>query len=181
MIGVIVDKNVDNYYVDIGSSDNAILPTLAFQGASRRNRPELKIGTIVFCRVVNSFRDLPVELSCIELTGPKKDWSTKETIYGELVDGLIFQCSPLYCSVYNIFMFLFMLIIRLKNPNCCIIQELAKHDGFEIAIGSNGVVWLNSTNIKYSIFLRNCILIGEKIGNDKASLCAMIDEAKKTL
>lgn len=132
----------------------------------------------MFCRVVNSFRDLPVELSCIELTGPKKDWSTKETIYGELIDGLIFQCSPLYCSLYINFD---LFIYRLKDPNCCLIQELAKYDGFEIAIGSNGVVWLNSGNIKYSIFLRNCILIGEKIGNDKALLSAMINEARKTL
>lgn len=69
----------------------------------------------------------------------------------------------------------------MKDPKCFIIQELAKYDPYEIAIGSNGIVWVNSNDIKYSIFLRNCIILGEKYGNDQIQLTQLIEESRKTL
>ena len=51
VIGVVVARGADSYRVDIGSSRDALLPFLAFEGATKRNRPNLAVGTLVYARV----------------------------------------------------------------------------------------------------------------------------------
>ena len=43
MIGVVTDKHSENFDVDIGGPFRALLPVLAFEGATRRNRPNLQV------------------------------------------------------------------------------------------------------------------------------------------
>lgn len=43
MIGVIAGKSGDGWRVDIGSAHFAILDGLAFEGVTRRNKPNLKV------------------------------------------------------------------------------------------------------------------------------------------
>lgn len=43
VIGAILEKHRENYVVDIGGPFNAALPVLAFEGATRRNRPNLQV------------------------------------------------------------------------------------------------------------------------------------------
>ena len=43
MIGVIEEKHGENYVVNIGAPSSALLPVLAFEGATRRNRPNLQV------------------------------------------------------------------------------------------------------------------------------------------
>ena len=47
----------------------AMLPLLAFQGATKRNRPNLTVGALVYARVVGADRDMEPELSCQGATG----------------------------------------------------------------------------------------------------------------
>ena len=42
VVGTITDRHPDTYTVDIGAPFRALLPALAFEGATRRNRPNLK-------------------------------------------------------------------------------------------------------------------------------------------
>lgn len=42
MLGVVTNRHPDNFDVDIGSPFRALLPALAFEGATRRNRPNLQ-------------------------------------------------------------------------------------------------------------------------------------------
>lgn len=43
VLGVIVGKTADFFRVDIKSFSNAVLPTIAFNGATKRNRPNLQV------------------------------------------------------------------------------------------------------------------------------------------
>jgi exosome complex component RRP40 len=43
VIGVIIQKQGEGYRVDIGSAHAANLDGLAFEGASKRNKPNLKV------------------------------------------------------------------------------------------------------------------------------------------
>lgn len=52
MIGVIVSRHAENYKVDVGTSSNVQLDALAFDGASKRNKPNLQVGDIVYARVI---------------------------------------------------------------------------------------------------------------------------------
>jgi exosome complex component RRP40 len=45
VIGIITHRHADGYRVDIGSAHSASLDALAFEGASKRNRPNLKVRT----------------------------------------------------------------------------------------------------------------------------------------
>ncbi len=43
VIGIITQKYGENFDVDIGGPFTATLPVLAFEGATRRNRPNLQV------------------------------------------------------------------------------------------------------------------------------------------
>lgn len=43
VIGIITEKYGENFAVDIGGPFTASLPVLAFEGATRRNRPNLQV------------------------------------------------------------------------------------------------------------------------------------------
>lgn len=119
VLGIILSKHSDHYRLDIGSSRSATLPLLgkketyaasivsmsywpstklrlpystAFEGATKRNRPNLSVGDLVFARVVMANKDMKAELSCISLQF-KKDWMTGEALFGPLQDGYDFRCS----------------------------------------------------------------------------------------
>ena len=81
VVGIIEDRGGDFYKVNIFSGSSALLSRLAFEGASKRNRPELKRGDVIYARVSLAHRDLDVELTCISASGSKKEWTTGETVF----------------------------------------------------------------------------------------------------
>lgn len=44
MIGIITGRHTEGYRVDIGSSQSASLDALAFEGATKRSKPNLKVN-----------------------------------------------------------------------------------------------------------------------------------------
>ena len=45
MIGIITQKAGNIFRVDIGGSEQASLSFLSFEGATKRNRPDVKVGS----------------------------------------------------------------------------------------------------------------------------------------
>lgn len=45
VLGIILARHAEGYRVDIGSSQAASLDALAFEGASKRNKPDLKVNS----------------------------------------------------------------------------------------------------------------------------------------
>eukprot|EP00854_Cymbomonas_tetramitiformis_P015856 gene15856-18805_t len=68
-----------SFEVDIGAAAKATLPMLNFEGASRRNRPNIKasipcslghtVGQLVYARVETVHREVDPELSCVDNYG----------------------------------------------------------------------------------------------------------------
>ena len=79
VVGVVEDSNRDFYTVNIFSSSTALLNKLAFEGATKRNKPELKKGDVLYLLVSVADKDLDTEVTCISSSGSKKEWSTGET------------------------------------------------------------------------------------------------------
>ncbi len=69
VIGTIVTRHSESYDVDIGAPFRATLSALAFEGAVRRNRPNLKVGDLVYCRVESTDRDVEPMLTCMDGSG----------------------------------------------------------------------------------------------------------------
>ncbi|XP_013416655.1 exosome complex component RRP40-like [Lingula anatina] len=69
VIGIVTMKAGDVFRVDIGGSEQASLSYLSFEGATKRNRPDVKIGDLVFGRLLVANKDMEPELVCISSNG----------------------------------------------------------------------------------------------------------------
>ena len=85
VIGVVTAKTGDLFRVDIGTSQPASLSYLAFEGATKRNRPNVNIGDIVYAKVC--------QLLAIEIL------STVSTIYLSIVILELNPTSPGGCAM----------------------------------------------------------------------------------
>jgi exosome complex RNA-binding protein Rrp4 len=63
VIGVVASRHAENYKVDVGASSLVQLDALAFDGASKRNKPNLQVGDIVYARVI-LVRGAPARCCC---------------------------------------------------------------------------------------------------------------------
>lgn len=128
VIGVVKSKG-EYYKVDIQGPSLAILNSVSFDGATKRNKPNLRVGSLLYCRVLHAEKHLETcELTCCSAKS-KKDWVTKESTFGELGGGYTFECSLWMCR-------------KLLEPSCSILKDLGEIFNFEIAVGMNGRIWV---------------------------------------
>jgi exosome complex component RRP40 len=113
VVGIVEDKGGDFYVVNIFSGTHCILHRLSFEGATKRNKPELKRGDLVYAVVQVADRDRETELSCINTAGARKDWSSGETVVGPLSQGLLLNVSTGMAR-------------RLLRPDCVVTLTLGK-------------------------------------------------------
>lgn len=161
VVGVVVNRTGDTFRVDIGSSEQALLSYLAFEGATKKNRPNVQIGDIVFGKLLEASRDMEPELVCVDSYGKKG----KLGILSE--DGFIFTCS-------------LNLIRKILNQKCQLLKILGSEIPYDIAVGMNGKVWLKTRSIKETIAVGNAILAAEHLpDNEMPSMCDDIINAVK--
>ena len=143
VVGVITGRQGDVYKVDIGSSDQAFLSYLSFEGSTKRNRPNINNGDVVFGRLVSANKDMEPELSCVDSANNKANGMG--VIDG---DGFLFTVSLNLCR-------------KLLSPDCILLSELGNRQAFEIVIGLNGKIVLKCRSNKMVIAIMNIILLSE--------------------
>ena len=117
VIGVVTQKVGEGYRVDIGSAHPASLDGLAFEGATKRNKPNLKVrlsplphnktpnvffkkvGSLVYARVSLAHKDMEPELECFDAQSRKSEG------FGELKGGFMVRCSLRLCRESVTFVF----------------------------------------------------------------------------
>ena len=72
VIGVVTAKMGDTFRVDIGTAEPASLSYLAFEGATKRNRPSVNVGDLVYAKllVASSHTEAWVNIPPKNLTKP---------------------------------------------------------------------------------------------------------------
>ena len=80
VVGIIEETNGEYCKLNIFSTSTALLNKLSFEGATKRNKPELKKGDALYVRVSVADKDLETEVTCISSYGSKKEWSSNETV-----------------------------------------------------------------------------------------------------
>ncbi|CAK9103296.1 unnamed protein product [Durusdinium trenchii] len=143
VVGIVMGRNADFFKVDIRAPSPAFLPTLAWNGATKRNRPVLEIGTLVYARVEAAHPDLDTELSCVD-PDTKKSWNTGEVLLGELKGGLSFEVALSAAQ-------------RLLDVDCFILDRLGKDFAYELCVGQNGRVWLSAPTARETVLLLQAI------------------------
>ncbi|RMZ89842.1 hypothetical protein DV736_g2922, partial [Chaetothyriales sp. CBS 134916] len=130
VIAQVRSSGADMFQLYINShSQQAFLPHLAFEGATKKTRPQLKANDLVYAKVVFARRGMEVELSCVNPSTGKAEPDG----LGPLNGGMVFDVSVGLAER------------MLKKQNTSFLNELGAkiQGGFEIAVGSNGKVWVD--------------------------------------
>jgi exosome complex component RRP40 len=139
----------------------AVLGQLAFEGASKKTRPNLKQGDLVYARVlsVGVGAGTEVELTCVNpATGKAEPGGL-----GLLSGGMVFDIST---GLAARLMKASSSSSSVEAASVVILEELGKKfeskGGFEIAVGRNGKVWVDCSGsgdiaIKITIAIGRCL------------------------
>ncbi|EIM85950.1 exosome complex exonuclease RRP40 [Stereum hirsutum FP-91666 SS1] len=138
VVGVVTGRMGEGFRVDIGGAHNASLDALAFEGASRRNRPALKVGSVVYARVSLAHKDMEPELECFDAQTRKAEG------FGELKGGFLTRCSLKMCR-------------QLLDPDYFLLPMLGSRFPLDAAVGVNGRVWVSAKEVKQTIAVTRCI------------------------
>ncbi|KAE8214200.1 hypothetical protein CF327_g2374 [Tilletia walkeri] len=141
IIGQITARGPDFYTVSLLSAHTAALPALAFEGATKRHKPNIRVGAIVYARVISAERHTDPELSCVNPVTGKAD-GMGELKVGEREVG----CAMLFKISLG-------LASSLLHPSHPLLPRLAAHFPFESAIGHNGFLWARTSQPSHLIAL----------------------------
>ncbi|KAG8907853.1 exosome non-catalytic core subunit rrp40 [Tulasnella sp. 403] len=169
IIGVIAARSGEGYRVDIAGPHFAYLDGLAFEGASKRNRPNLKVGSIVYARVSVAHKDMEPELECVDANTRKSEG------FGELKDGFLLQASLALCRSYvqakRIPVSPCNLtpdpLPRLFDPSFFLLPVLGAKFPLEVVLGLNGRIWIRSSEEETTIAAARCIEAVDQLGYDE--------------
>ncbi|XP_046424902.1 exosome complex component RRP40 isoform X2 [Neodiprion virginianus] len=149
---------VDSYQkrVDIGAGELASLSYLAFEGATKKNRPDIVVGDVIFAKLLVASKGMEPELICVDSHGKKGKLGVLSP------DGMLFDCS-------------LSLARKLLHPSCQLLTLLAKEQAYEIAIGMNGKIWMKARSVHETIAACNAILAAENTPpTEMPALCSSI-------
>lgn len=130
VIGYITGVYGDFFKVSLQQHSAQVqLSMMAFPNASKKNRPNLKVGQAVYARVSEAVPEIDTEIQCFDAE------SGKEGGFGLLDEsGYIFEVNMNFAREL------------LFNKSCVFLEKLASRCAFEIAIGINGRVWIKCGN-----------------------------------
>jgi exosome complex component RRP40 len=153
-------SSTDTYHATISDfAPIAALPHLSFEGASRKTRPQLVAGALVYARVSLANKHMDPELECVSSSTGKSDG------LGPLNGGMLFTVSLAMSRRL-------MLPKPLEQGGLVILDELGAVLAFEIAVGRNGKVWVDSNTIKTTLAIGKAI---QKIDSEALG----VDDQKK--
>ncbi|KAF3991642.1 hypothetical protein FT663_01431 [Candidozyma haemuli var. vulneris] len=126
VVGVVSGVYGDFFKISLQDySQQVQLSMMAFPNASKKNRPNLKLGQAVYARVSEANPEIDVEIECID---PE---TGKEGGFGPLDEsGFLFEVNLNFAREL------------LFNKSSIFLEKLAAKCAFEIAIGINGRIWI---------------------------------------
>ncbi|KAL9095806.1 MAG: hypothetical protein Q9165_001803 [Trypethelium subeluteriae] len=146
----------------------ALLPQLAFEGATRKTRPILTSGNLVYARVSLANKFMEPELECVQPSTGKADG------LGPLKGGMLFDIS-------------LGMARRLMSPKLkeqarlVVLEELAERVPYEIAVGRNGKLWVNSGSVKSTIAVGKAVKETDENGLSIEEQRKMVKNLLKTV
>ncbi|CAN3356766.1 exosome complex component Rrp40p [Diutina catenulata] len=128
VVGIVTGTIGESYKVQLQDyCQPVLLGFMAFANATKKNRPQLKNGQAVYARVISAIPGIDIEIECMDATG-------KESGFGPLDEsGLVVSLGNLAYARELLF-----------NHRSRILEKLAAKCAFEIAVGTNGRVWIKA-------------------------------------
>eukprot|EP00919_Chromeraceae_sp_WS-2016_P062895 GHVR01148870.1.p1 GENE.GHVR01148870.1~~GHVR01148870.1.p1 ORF type:complete len:205 (+),score=47.94 GHVR01148870.1:68-682(+) len=151
VVGVVTQRFPEHYLIDICCNFEATLPAYSFPSATKRNHPNLQVGSVVVCQVVSSSSDTGTEVTC-GMSGDTKGWTTQENYLGGVNGGYEFKL-PLSYAQY-------------LQQDGWELTRIGEFKTFEVAIGVNGRVWVKGDNprdvLNISETIKQCCLFDKE-------------------
>ena len=110
----------------------ALLGQLSFEGANKKTRPKLEAGDLVYARVCTARKGEDVEVECFNSGTGKAEGM------GPLNGGMVFEVSPAFAR---------RLMLGAVKGGVCVLEEVGEKVRFEVAVGRNGRVWVDSGRV----------------------------------
>ncbi|UZJ51988.1 hypothetical protein CBS101457_001308 [Exobasidium rhododendri] len=153
----ITNRGTESYQVTLFNSyTSATLSGFAFEGATKRNKPNLKVGTLLYAQVLSASRHLEVELTCVDQNTGKSngygELKIEEEQEGKTV-GNIAMLWSVSCGLAK----------SLLKPAHPLLARLASHFPFEVAVGVNGYVWVRAGQAKHVIAVGKVLEQADKV------------------
>ncbi|KAH9280483.1 Exosome complex component RRP40 [Echinococcus granulosus] len=158
ILGVVKKKAGEIFYLDIGCPALASLNAFAFEGASKKNRPDIRLRDVIYAAISQADPDLEIELTCMDEAGKAAGMG----ILGRHEPGLVGNAGGMNggvmisCSLE--------LARRLTDTaNFPLVEKLGKRFPFEICVGCNGRVWLTARSPRETMLLANAIALADYV------------------
>ena len=137
VVATVHHSSVDTYHCSITAhTPFALLGQLSFEGATKKTRPILNSGALVYCRVSKSDKWNDVELECVSPSTGKSDG------LGPLKGGMSYDVSLGLTR---------RLMMGSGKGGVVVLEELGEKVRFEVAVGRNGKVWVNGSSIRETV------------------------------
>jgi exosome complex component RRP40 len=154
VLGRVINRQGEQYRVDIGDRFEAHLQFYDFEGATKRNRPQLEANTLIYARIESCSKLMSPVITCKSLSN-KKSWASGEALFGVMKDGLVVECSIALCQKL------------LSKEHAYVLKDLGAIVAFEVVVGYNGRFWLNSRSQMNTILLANTLLKAESLEREE--------------
>lgn len=143
VVGSVVKKAGDILKIDIGASEPASLSMMAFEGATKKQKPDVQVGDVIYGKLLNAHKEMEPELVCV-------DSYFKAGKLGPLSnEGFVTSVS-------------LGLVYRLLDPENSILEALGGLFPFELAVGMNGKVWINAKTVRDILTVVRCFEAAEE-------------------
>ncbi|KAF1992236.1 exosome complex exonuclease-like protein Rrp40 [Aulographum hederae CBS 113979] len=133
---------------------SAILPNLAFEGATKKTRPQLASGQLVYARISSAPKHAETELECMSASSGKSEGM------GPLKGGMVYDIS------LGMARRLMLSPAKMREQGLVVLEALAEKVQFEIAVGRNGRVWVDGGNVAMTLAVGTCIVETDRGGLD---------------
>ncbi|KAI4279827.1 MAG: hypothetical protein L6R38_004944 [Xanthoria sp. 2 TBL-2021] len=141
IIATVHHSSTDWYHCSITPHTTfAQLPQLAFEGATKKTRPQLSSGGLIYARVVAASKHLDPEIACYNPSTGKSEG------LGELKGGMVFDISLGMARRL-------LLNKQREEGKLVILEDIAEQVAFEIAVGRNGKVWIKANGVKETLLV----------------------------
>ncbi|CCE89364.1 exosome non-catalytic core subunit RRP40 TDEL_0A00320 [Torulaspora delbrueckii] len=145
VIGIIVGQFSDSYKVSLSSfSSSVTLSYMAFPNASKKNKPTLKVGDLVYARVCAAEKELEAEIECLDST------TGQDAGFGLLEGGIVIDVTLGFARHL------------LFDKDFPLLKILSSFTQFEVAIGVNGKIWVKCEEVKNTLACYRSIIDCQK-------------------
>lgn len=171
VIATVHHSSTDSYHCSIAPyTALATLSQLAFEGVTRKTRPILGPGALVYARISLASKHMDPELECVSATTGKSDG------LGPLKGGMVFDVSPGMAR-------------RLMMPEkrragesgLVVLEELAERLRFEVAVGRNARVWVDAGDVRSTLAVGRAIVECDEDGLTVEKQRALVKRVLKGL